>query len=179
MTIENFNDFYREYIEFSAKVAYRILQNRENAEDISQEVFLHFYKIRKNIDYSNAKMLESLVFTATANKCKDYYKKSWIKRETCLVDAEKGVEAVDERQNPEKVVLQKEEEKSGELNQVFTKFREANPTNYDILMKTKMLGVPPEVVAEEYGMTRNNVNNRNKRTKEWISRALKEMRRRL
>lgn len=102
MTIENFNDFYREYIEFSAKVAYRILQNRENAEDISQEVFLHFYKIRKNIDYSNAKMLESLVFTATANKCKDYYKKSWIKRETCLVDAEKGVEAVDERQNPEK-----------------------------------------------------------------------------
>ena len=75
--------------------------------------------------------------------------------------------------------MQKEEEKSGELNRVFTKFRETNPTNYDILMKTKMLGIPPDVVAEEYGMTRNNVNNRNKRSKEWISRALKEMRRRL
>ena len=179
MTIENFDDFYRKYIEFSAKVAYRILQNKENAEDISQEVFLHFYKIRKRIDYSNEKMLESLVFTATANKCKDYYKKSWIKRETCLVDADKGIEPVDEGQNPEEVVLQKEEEKSGDLKMVITEFREANPTNYDILVKTKMLGIPPDVVAEEYGMTRNNVNNRNKRSKEWISRALKEMRRRL
>ena len=179
MTNENFDNFYRKYIEFSAKIAYRILQNRENAEDISQEVFLHFYKIRKKINYSNEKMLESLVFTATANKCKDHYKKSWIKQEMCIIDADRGIETADERQNPEKVVLRKEEENASDLKRVLSKFQEENPTNYDILIKTKMLGIPPDAVAEEYGITRNNVNNRNKRSKEWIDRELKKMRKRL
>lgn len=177
--IENFDDFYRKYIKFSAKVAYKMLKNQENAEDISQEVFLHFYKIRKNIDYSNERKLESLVYTTTENKCKDYRKKSWNKREMCLVDADKGIEPVDEKQNPEKVILQREAEKSNNLSQVIARLREVNPTNYDILIKTKIEKVSTDTVAEEYGITRNNVNNRNKRSKDWIANALKELRRRL
>ena len=175
MKIENFEGFYNEYKRFSVKVAYRILRNKESAEDISQDVFMHFYKIRDNLDFSNEKKLESLVFTATANKCRDYLRKSWIKQEVCSVSDQNNDEKGDDRHNPEKLVLLREEKKYRKL--VLEKLREVNPTNYDIFIKTKLLGMSPDIVANEYGLTRNNINNRNLRTKEWMNREIKKLRR--
>ena len=52
-----------------------------------------------------------------------------------------------------------------------------NPQNYDILMKTKFYRIPASEVAEEYGITTNNVNNRNLRSKAWIIEELEKLRR--
>ena len=76
MKIENFEGFFRKYEKFSVKIAYRALRNKENAEDVCQDVFIHFYKILDYLDLSNEKMLESLIYTATMNKCRDFIKKS-------------------------------------------------------------------------------------------------------
>ena len=67
MKIENFEGFFRKYEKFSVKIAYRALRNKENAEDVCQDVFIHFYKILDYLDLSNEKMLESLIYTATIN----------------------------------------------------------------------------------------------------------------
>ena len=92
MKCENFKDIYRKYRGFSTSVAEKVLKDDVIAEDISQEVFSHLYEIRATLDFSNEKMIKSLIFTATVNKCKDYFKShgrngkfiSWMKNATEL-----------------------------------------------------------------------------------------------
>ena len=48
--------------------------------------------------------------------------------------------------------------------------------NYDILIKVAYFEIPPEVVAEEYEITRNNVNNRILRTRKWMRKELNKLR---
>ncbi len=74
MTIENFNKFYDEYQRFSAYVAYCITKDKLLAEDISQEIFITFYKMKENLDYSDRKKLKALVLRATTNRCNDYFR---------------------------------------------------------------------------------------------------------
>ena len=51
---------------------------------------------------------------------------------------------------------------------VLNRLRKRNPMNYDILVKTKFQELSAAEVASEYGITPNNVNNRNLRSKAWI-----------
>ena len=175
MTIENFNKFYDEYQRFSAYVAYCITKDKLLAEDISQEIFITLYKMRENLDYSDHKKLKALVFRATTNRCNDYFRKPSTKQEMCTFDEEGVEETPDERGDPEAQLLRMEEETYQRL--VLRKLRMRNPQNYDILIKTKMHRIPASEVAEEYGITTNNVNNRNLRSKAWIIEELEKLRR--
>ena len=175
MTIENFNKFYDEYQRFSAYVAYCITKDKLLAEDISQEIFITLYKMRENLDYSDHKKLKALVFRATTNRCNDYFRKLSTKQEMCTFDEEGVEETPDERGAPEAQLLRMEEETYQRL--VLRKLRMRNPQNYDILIKTKMHRIPASEVAEEYGITTNNVNNRNLRSKAWIIEELEKLRR--
>ena len=70
-------------------------------------------------------------------------------------------------------MLRMEEKKYRKL--VLARLRDKNPMNYDILMKVKYYGIPPDSVAAEYGITRNNVNNRIRRTRIWIAEELSRL----
>ena len=63
-------------------------------------------------------------------------------------------------------------------NRALIRLREQNPVNYDILIKVAYFEIPPEVVAEEYGITNNNVNNRILRTRKWLRKELDQLRQR-
>ena len=93
----------------------------------------------------------------------------------CTFDEEGVEEPPDERGDPEAQLLRMEEETYQRL--VLRKLRMRNPQNYDILIKTKMHRIPASEVAEEYGITTNNVNNRNLRSKAWIIEELEKLRR--
>ena len=140
MIIENFDDFYDHYQGFSAYVAFCITEDYELSKDISQEVFLALFKVKEKLDYSRPGRLKALVMKATSNKC--------------------------EKSNPEARILRMEEEKYQKL--VLNRLRKRNPMNYDILVKTKLHELSAAEVASEYGITPNNVNNRNLRSKAWI-----------
>ena len=58
---------------------------------------------------------------------------------------------------------------------VLQRLRDKNPINYEILIKIKVMGMSPESVAEEYGLTRNGVNNRILRIKEWMNSELEKL----
>ena len=133
MTIENFNQFYDEYQRFSAYVAYCITKDKLLAEDISQEIFITFYKMKENLDYSDRKKLKALVLRATTNRCNDYFRKSSTKQEMCTFDEEGVEETPDEKGDPEAQLLRMEEETYQRL--VLRKLRMRNPQNYDILIK--------------------------------------------
>lgn len=173
MKCENFKDIYRKYRGFSVKTAHRIVKNAAVAEDIGQEVFSHLYEIRDTLDLSNESMLKSLIFTATVNKCKDYFKKPSKKRELYSLEEESYKAVPDESMNPEMILLRKEEMEY--RNRVLEKLRCEHPMNYDILIKIKYFGISPDFVAEEYGISRNNVNNRILRTKTWMRKELERM----
>lgn len=175
MINENFDAFYDEYQRFSAYVAFCMIGDTELSKDISQEVFMSLYKVRDSLDYSSSRKLRKLVTKVTTNKCIDYMRKASTKHEFCRFSIENENELVDEKNNPESIVLRMEEEKYQTL--VLERFHQRNPINYDILIKTKLLDMKAEQVAKEYGITANNVNNRNLRSKAWIIEEMEKLRR--
>ena len=171
---ENFDDIYLKYWKFSVNVALKIVKNRAVAEYISQETFYKLFMLGDKLDVSNEAKLESLIFTATVNNVKDYCKKAYVRREQQPIECETGEEKTgDEKYNPEARILRMEESEYQKL--VLQRLRDKNPVNYDILIKTKVLGMSPDSVAEEYGLTRNSVNNRILRTKEWMNKELEKL----
>ena len=162
MNNENFRIIYEKYREFSVNAANKIVENRTVAEDICQEVFFHLYEIRDTLDFSNDKKIRSLIF------------KPWRKRENYGTDDREYRSVEDEKTDPEKILLRREEMEY--RKQVLEKLRREQPLNYEILIKTKYFEIPPDLVAEEYGITRNNVNNRVLRTRKWISKEMEAFR---
>lgn len=174
MKNEDFNDIYGKYHRFSVNSARKIVKDRMIAEDISQDVFLHLYEIVETLDPECEKMIRALIFTATVNKAKDYLKKPWKKRENFSIDVPEYREPCGEKLDPERILIHKEEVEYEK--QVLIKLRHKNPVNYDILIKTACFEISPEIVAEEYGITRNNVNNRVLRTRKWMKKELDKLR---
>lgn len=173
MINEDFDIFYDKYQRFSAYVAYCMIGDYELAKDISQEVFISLYKSRDRLNYSNEPKLRRLVTKATTNKCIDHLRKSSSAYEILLLDDENGAEPADERDNPEVKILHMEEAKYQSL--VLERLRKKNPVNYDILIKTKLYGIPAAEIAKEYGITVNNVNNRNLRSRAWLAEEMEKL----
>lgn len=170
---EDFEDIYLKYRKFSVNVALKIVKNKAVAEDISQETFYKLYKLGEKLDTENDAKIKSLIFMTTMNSAKDYYKKGYVKREQ-LLDNKSGEERTsDDTYDPEARLLRMEE--SQYQNLVLQKLHDKNPVNYDILIKTKFMGLSPDFVAKEYGFTRNNVNNRILRTKVWIKKEFAKL----
>ncbi len=59
-------------------------------------------------------------------------------------------------------------EKAKYLSMAFENLRRKSPVNYEIFMKVKMQEISTDEVAREYGFTRNNVNNRVLRARNWL-----------
>lgn len=94
----------------------------------------------------------------------------------CIIDDEdNGEEIIDEKGNPEAVVLELEDK--ADRNRALEMLRRENPVSYEILLRTQVYGESPDVVAKEYGISRNAVNNRNFRAKAWMKEKLKKIRR--
>ena len=111
---------------------------------------------------------------ATVNKAKDYLKKPGNKFECSGLDELEYAEPYGKHLDPEEIIIHKEDVEF--RNRVLISLREKNPMNYDILIKVAYFEIPPEAVAEEYEITRNNVNNRILRTRKWMRKELNKLR---
>lgn len=171
---EIFQNLYLKYQRVSARVAYRMLKDRSLAEDIAQEVFCSLYEMGDRLDITSEKKLHSLIVTSTVNESLDYLKKSYVRNEISTVDEE--IAALTLRNNSydlEEMLMNIEAGKSVRL--AFQRLRKSNPKNYDILVKVKIFGASTGEVAREYGISKNNVNNRVFRSKNWIEAELARM----
>jgi RNA polymerase sigma-70 factor (ECF subfamily) len=171
-TNEDFKAVYEKYLRCSVRIARQVVKDEALAEDIGQEVFYHLYRVAETVDLSNERKLHALIVTATYNKAKDHLKKAHVNAEV-FSDEEEELEFEDTSVNLEEMVLHKEE--NVYRSKVLAKLREQNPKNYDILIKVKFMDIPPEIVAQEYGITTNNVNNRILRTKHWLNKELQKI----
>ena len=86
MKNEDFQIFYEKYFGFSNEVIYQVVKDRSLAEEISQELFYHFYESDLELDFSSEKKLRAFVTKASVNKALDYYKKAYVKNETAVLE---------------------------------------------------------------------------------------------
>lgn len=71
-----FETLYEEYEQKIYFCAYRILQQKEQAEDITHDVFIQLYKNEKNLEQLDELQLKKLILTITKNKAIDLYRKN-------------------------------------------------------------------------------------------------------
>lgn len=166
MTNAEFMTFYKKYRGFSINVAKRLVNDRQIAEDISQEVFTNIYKMGEDVDLSNERKLYGLIRTVTFNEIKDYYKKAYRKYEYSVVDTEVYESMKELSYEMEDAIFRKEA--GNRMRFIFQKLRRENEMNYEIYIRVKIYGIPPASVAEQFHITTNNVNNRVMRTKRWL-----------
>ena len=165
MNSEEFRAFYRRYYDVSVKLASRIVQSHFTAEDVTQEVFLYFYGIKERLDVSCEAKLHALVVWKTTNKGRDYLRKSYVKREVMF---DNDVTELQYRTTESAEAALLGMEKQQYLSMAFENLHRKNPINYKIFMRVVMEGIPTDEVAREFGYTRNNVNNRVLRARNWL-----------
>ena len=161
-----FGLLYDKYHKFSASIIYRIVKDRTETDDLCNDVFYRLYKLGNKLDTSNEAKLRGLIAITSKNCALDYLKRAYVMYEQCTVDDEDWEKVSDYRNIPEEKILNMES--SSYQRMVLSRLREKSRLSYEIIMKVKYLGVSPDDVAKEYGMTRNNVNNRVMRARNWL-----------
>lgn len=172
MNSEEFKAFYDRYYDVSVKIASAIVQSRFTAEDVTQEVFMYFYGIRERLDVSCEARLHALVVWKTTNKGRDYLRKSYVKREV-MYDNDVAELQYRTTESAEAALLGME--KRQYLSMAFENLHRKNPVNYMIFMRVVMEGASTEEVAREFGYTRNNINNRVLRARNWLLEELEKL----
>lgn len=152
-------------------VAYNIVKEEATAEDICHDVFLRLYQRRDQIDPTNERKLNALIFYATVNKSRDYYKKAYVKHE--YFAGAKSREPISNSSNPEQIVLRKEEVRY--RKKALANLRERNRQNYNLLIDSELNGIRPKDMAQKNGLKRTNVNNRISKTRKWLKQELKKI----
>lgn len=71
---------------------------------------MYFLKEEDKLDYSDEECLRAKVHNKTRKVCLDYLKRSCNRHEMCIIDDEdNGEEIIDEKANPEAVILELED----------------------------------------------------------------------
>jgi RNA polymerase sigma factor (sigma-70 family) len=78
------DELFGKYQESILRLAYAYMKNRQDAEDITQEVFLAF--LSSSPRFAAEGQLRAWLFRVTGNKCRDLLKSFWHRRTVALPD---------------------------------------------------------------------------------------------
>lgn len=81
---KNYEDLITKYSATVFRCAYSYVNNRSDAEDIMQEVFLK-YLVKKPV-FNNATHEKAWFLRVTINMCKSYLRSSWLKKRDSMDD---------------------------------------------------------------------------------------------
>ena len=79
LTKEEFACAVRDYKDMVFRVAFGYMKNRDDADDITQNVFLKLFK--SDIAFENQEHLRSWLIRVTVNECKSVFRAPWRKME--------------------------------------------------------------------------------------------------
>lgn len=74
--------FVRKYADMVYRVAYTMLKNKDDAEDIFQDVFIKLYT--ENVKFLSEEHQKAWIIRVTKNKCLDFFKRSCNKNKSEL-----------------------------------------------------------------------------------------------
>ena len=171
-TNEDFEGIYKQYRRFSIRLAFKIVHNEETAKDVCQDVFTQLFRMGDRLKLEKEEKVRALIVVSTVNRAKDYMKSAYARNiDGSEMDPEHPGKAF--APDLDAVILNMEENQYRKM--VLMRYRNINPMNYEILVKVKYLEIPTDIVAEQYGLTRNNVNNRILRARLWLEKELQKL----
>lgn len=121
-----FEEVYREYAQMVFNLCLRMVGNREEAEDLAQDVFLRIHRHLGR--FSGRSALKTWIYRVTINYCRSKLsRKRWFTRTLKEEDEEGGVQLEDPARSPESETLAHDDARTvmKALLQVKPKFREA------------------------------------------------------
>lgn len=173
MTEEKFREIYRQYYQIVKKVVYSILRDIDFAEDVSQEVFISFFKKAGTIQEEYYK--QWLIVNAK-RKAIDFCRKSYQVHEVTAgasseaeLFAEEGIMWTSNRSEEQSSV---EEETTQKLvMQEFTGklLEKKNSQWYEIVMKMNVEGKGALETARALGISVESLRAKRHRIKVWIN----------
>ena len=127
--------------------AYRMLKDRDKAEDVVQDVFLQIWEKRSRITIDSS--LQSYLFQATRNKVIE-----WIRKEKLFLEYEQS-----ERIKEESVDVDQEAEKFMRLEKLYTYIRQLPPKCQEVFILSKVNGLTYREIAEDLNISVKTVEN--------------------
>ena len=82
--ITDMNAVLEQYADTVLRAAYSMTKNRQDAEDISQEVFISL--IRANPVFESDEHIKAWLLHATANRCKSFFRSAWQQKTTAIAE---------------------------------------------------------------------------------------------
>ena len=73
----SFDDLYEAYATDVLRIAYYYLGDRQQAEDITQDVFIRFITAHPILESGKEK---ALLLKVTLNRCRDHWRSAWVRR---------------------------------------------------------------------------------------------------
>lgn len=127
--------------------AYRMLKDRDKAEDVVQDVFLQIWEKRSRITIDSS--LQSYLFQATRNKVIE-----WIRKEKLFLEYEQS-----ERIKEELADVDQEAEKFMRLEKLYTFIRQLPPKCQEVFILSKVNGLTYREIAEDLNISVKTVEN--------------------
>lgn len=140
-------------------VAYRMMNNQEDALDLSQEVFIKAF--RKMKDFNEKSSFSTWIYRITVNACIDEMRKRKGKQNFSIdqvLEGENGnyeQQFVSKEETPEETILK--QEKQSEILNALNTLSEEHKT---VIILRELQGLSYEEIAETVGMTLGTVKSR-------------------
>jgi len=161
--LKAFEEIYRTLFGFVSNVAFRIVGRREDAEEVTQDVFMKIYHYLKDFRFQSS--LKTWVYRITVNCALNYVKKEANKK--------RNVPYVDEvSSQPQEPSLANREYQEKLVNELLSTL---NPEQRAVIVLRSMEGLSYEEIAQTLQIPINTVRSRIKRAREAMLALKKEV----
>lgn len=86
MHIAEYNSYIEKYLKMVYRISFHYFGNREDAEDVAQDVFVKFYA--SNINLKSEEEIKAWLIRVTTNICHNYFRNPFRKRKTEIDEKE-------------------------------------------------------------------------------------------
>ncbi|MHC4453783.1 MAG: RNA polymerase sigma factor [Planctomycetota bacterium] len=165
--VESFEDIYKAYSDFVYNVAFRVVNNMDEAQEVTQEVFITVYRKLESFKFKSS--FKTWVYRITINTAINFAKKR-------TKDRSRIVEFNDKNEFKTTVdsVSEKIEEEQHE-KMLSTLLKALNPDQRTCIVLRNIEGLSYQEIAESLNININTVRTRLKRAREKLISLRKEM----
>ena len=161
MDESRFDAAWRRYGDDVLRLAYFYLGNREQAEDVTQDVFVRFFTKGDSVD---SKKEKAWLMVSTVNRCRDIWRSSWFRR---VLKDDTILALIPAKEND---VLEQREEKEAVLRAV----HRLSPEFRDVVLLFYYQEMTIESIAEALSISKGTVASRLARGRDKVKKMLRE-----
>ena len=167
---ETFESIYRTYETCIYRLCLSLTRNEEDAKELSQRTFFEFYLRMDNINLE----LAGAYLSRTAKNLA--YNMTRDNRRRAYEELEELDESTYATMSVEDAYIEKEEkaEKKGFSNSILDHIREKNMFWFQVIYRAYCLNMSHAEIANELGLSKDVVNSRIHRAKEWLLKNYRE-----